>query len=83
MAIYTLAPPPNETGGGTWAISTPNTCTGLTITGGNILNIPEPFTISCTVVLTYTVTSGACQDISTHEITITPKLLCLSYFLFP
>ena len=73
MAIYTLAPPPNETGGGTWAISTPNTCTGLTITGGNILNIPEPFTISCTVVLTYTVTSGACQDISTHEITITPK----------
>lgn len=73
MAIYTLAPPPNETGGGTWAISTPNTCTGLTITGGNILNIPEPFTTSCTVVLTYTVTSGACQDISTHEITITPK----------
>lgn len=73
MAIYTLAPPPNETGGGTWAISTPNTCSGLTITGGNILNIPEPFTTSCTVVLTYTVTSGACQDISTHQLDITPK----------
>jgi hypothetical protein len=68
MAIITLPLDVNVTPGGIWAIASEDVaCAAFVSVSGNILNIPEPFTTSCTVVLTYTVTSGACQDISTHE----------------
>ena len=78
MAIITLPLDVNVTPGGIWAIASEDVaCAAFVSVSGNTLTITEPVTTSCNIILTYTVTSGACQDISTHEVQITPKT-CIS-----
>ena len=78
MAIITLPLDVNVTPGGIWAIASEDVaCAAFVSVSGNTLTITEPVTTSCNIILSYTVTSGACQDISTHEVQITPKT-CIS-----